>query len=209
MTAEHLYRILLKAYPTGYRREYEQAMAQCFRDQLRAADTSAKRVRLWLHTAIDLALSISARHLERWMRRLGRRSVFFTGWTEGARRAIYLAQLEAASFNRREIGLDHLLVGALRTDETAGALLGPNGLEEIVRALETQEAHPRSTPREKERKRIQLAVECKRAMARAWEEAQNSRAKLGSRHLLRAILREDASMAARLLRERGINLSSL
>jgi hypothetical protein len=209
MTAEHLYRILLKAYPTRYRREYEQAMAQCFRDQLSAADTSGKRVRLWLHTAIDLARSIPARHVERWMRRLGWRNVFFTGWTGGARRAIYLAQLEAASFNRPEIGLEHLLVGALRTDESAVALLGSNGLEEIVRALETQEAHPRRTPARRERNRIPLALDCKRALARAWEEAQNSRAKLGSRHLLRAILREDASTAARLLRERGINLSSL
>jgi ATP-dependent Clp protease ATP-binding subunit ClpA len=163
-----------------------------------------------LHTAIDLALTIPARHLERWMRRLGLRgSVFLQGWTEGARRAIYLARLEAASFNRREIGPEHLLVGTLRTDEPAGALLGPNGFEEIVRALETQEAHPRRVLPQRERNHIPLALDCKRALARAWEEARNSGAKLGSHHLLRVILREDASTAARLLRQRGLDPSSL
>ena len=64
MTSERLYRILLKAYPGGYRRKYEEAMAQCFRDQLRAANTIGKWVRLWLRTMADFALSLPARHLE-------------------------------------------------------------------------------------------------------------------------------------------------
>jgi hypothetical protein len=71
MTSEHLYRILLKAYPSGYRRKYEEAMAQCFRDQLRAANTMGKWVRLWLRTMADFALSLPARHLERGLRFLG------------------------------------------------------------------------------------------------------------------------------------------
>ncbi len=68
MTSERLYRILLKAYPGGYRRKYEEAMAQCFRDQLRAANTIGKWVRLWLRTMADFALSLPARHLERGLR---------------------------------------------------------------------------------------------------------------------------------------------
>lgn len=68
MTSERLYRILIKAYPSGYRRKYEEAMAQCFRDQLRAANTIGKWVRLWLRTMADFALSLPARHLERGLR---------------------------------------------------------------------------------------------------------------------------------------------
>jgi hypothetical protein len=68
MTSERLYQFLLKAYPSGYRRTYEEAMAQCFRDQLRAANTIGKWVRLWLRTMADFALSLPAQHLERGLR---------------------------------------------------------------------------------------------------------------------------------------------
>ncbi len=64
MTSERLYQFLLKAYPNGYRRKYEEAMAQCFRDQLRAANTIGKWVLLWFRTMADFALSLPARHLE-------------------------------------------------------------------------------------------------------------------------------------------------
>jgi len=65
MTSERLYRFLLKAYPSEYRGKYEEAMAQCFRDQLRAANTIGTWVGLWLRTMADFALSLPARHLER------------------------------------------------------------------------------------------------------------------------------------------------
>lgn len=68
MTSERLYQFLLKAYPSGYRLKYEEAMAQCFRDQLRAANTIGKWVRLWLRTMADFALSLPPRHLERGLR---------------------------------------------------------------------------------------------------------------------------------------------
>jgi hypothetical protein len=52
MTSQNLYRILLKVYPARYRRKYEQAMTQCFRDQLREADTRVKPVCLWFRTIL-------------------------------------------------------------------------------------------------------------------------------------------------------------
>src|SRR5258708_1307772 len=64
MTSQDLYRILLKVYPARYRRKYEQAMTQCFRDQLRAADTGGKRVRLGFRTIADFALNAPARHFD-------------------------------------------------------------------------------------------------------------------------------------------------
>jgi hypothetical protein len=202
MTPELLYRILLKAYPVGFRREYGEAMALCFRDQLRAADTAGKRVRLWFRTVADFALSIPARHLEFVLPRHGN-----SRFTDGALQTLFFARLEAGSFRRRQIGLEHLLLGALHKDrELATALLGPNGMEAVVRAIEVHEANPRRLPAQEE---LLLSQECKTAIARAWQEARGSGAKVSSRHLLAAILHQDKSMAARLLREHGRDLSRL
>jgi hypothetical protein len=202
MTSELFYRILLKVYPVGFRREYGEAMALCFRDQLRAADTGSKRVHLWFCTVADFALSIPARHLESMLPRHGN-----SRFTDGALQALFFARFEASSFSRRQISLEHLLLGALRKDrELANALLGPNGMEGIVQAIEAHEANPRRLPTQEE---LPLSQECNTAIARAWQEARGSGAKVSSRHLLAAILHQDKSMAARLLREHGRDLSRL
>jgi hypothetical protein len=115
-------------------------MAQCFRDQLGAANTIGKLTRLWLRTTADFALSLPSRHLERWLRRL--RGGVPDGWTKRAMHATYFAYFEARSFSRREIGLEHLLLGILREDhDFATARLGPTGINEIVRAVETHDRH--------------------------------------------------------------------
>src|ERR1700732_1786216 len=98
MTSEDIYRVLLKAYPRRYRRRYEEAMAQYFRDQLRAADTRSKRISLWYRTLADFAQSVPARHLE------PRRDGIY-GYSNRARRAIWMAHNEAASFARGYVGL--------------------------------------------------------------------------------------------------------
>jgi hypothetical protein len=208
MTSERLYRILLKAYPRGYRPKFEEAMAQCFRDQLRTANTAGKRVRLWFRTIADFTLTLPARHLERGLRRL--RGGIPDGYTKNARFAIYFAGFEASSFSRGETGLEHLLLGILREDQKlAVALLGSTGIKEIVRAIETQEANPRHRPSRKELLGIPLSQECKMALAQALEEARGSGLKLNPRHLLRAILHQDTSLAARVLRARGLDMSKL
>jgi hypothetical protein len=118
-------------------------MTQCFRDQLRAADTGGKRVHLWFRTITDFALNAPARHLD-----TPPRTPYPNAYSERARRAIYLARLEKGPFSYGEIGLEHLLLGALRSDEElASALLGPHGMETLVtmvRAMETNKVVPRS-----------------------------------------------------------------
>jgi hypothetical protein len=139
MTSERLYRILLRAYPARYRREYEEAMAQRFRDQLRAANTVGKILGLWARTISDFALTVAARHLECGTRGYGfvvplrpRYQGLPPGYTEGAMRSIYLARLEADALGSEEISLEHLLLGTLRHDpELGAAVLGRNGIEAI------------------------------------------------------------------------------
>ena len=212
MTSEDLYRILLKVYPGRYRYKYEQAMTQCFRDQLRAADTTGKRVRLWFGTMIDFALNAPVRHLEP-----PPRSPYPNVYSERARRAIYFARLEKGPFSYGEISLENLLLGALRSDEElAGALLGTHGLEPlvtIVRAMETGKAVPRSPllrwERGRPRRGPALALDCKKALAKARQEAHDSGTQVSSRHIVLGILDQDTRLAARLLREHAVDLSYL
>ncbi len=217
MTSEQIYRILLKAYPARYRREYEEAMAQCFRDQLRAANTRGKRVRLWLSIVADFAVTIPARHLESVARRS--RHGTLADYSKPARHAIFFARQEAASFGGPEINLEHLLLGTLRGDyRLAATILGRDGLNGLVRAIETQQANPRRLPAYKQHHRlsivqnsenIPLSLECKKALANAWEQAHIAGTQLSPRHLLAAILHQETTPAARLLRERAIDLSFL
>jgi Clp amino terminal domain, pathogenicity island component len=213
MTSEDIYRVLLKAYPLRYRRKYEGAMAQYFRDQLRAADTCSKRVGLWYRTLADLARSIPARHLE--PRRDGP-----YGYSESARRAIWMAQNEAATLAQgyvgilrlggAEVGLEHLLLGTLRSDpELATVLLGSNGTETIARSIQIEQAHSGIVLCPEERARIPLSQSCKKALGRAAQEAQDSGVMVSSHHVLLGILYYDTSLAARVLRKHAVDLSCL
>jgi hypothetical protein len=177
MTPEGFHRILLKAYPARYRREYEEAMAQLFRDQLRAANTRSQQVRLWLRIAADLALSVPACHLERAKRRY--LPWTFDNYSERGRRAIFYARYEAASFSGSEISLEDLLLGAWREDhELAAEILGWEGYKGIFRAIEAQHAQPLCRPHRNHLSILQnpaaipLSPDCKRVLADAGAEAQ-------------------------------------
>ena len=186
-------------------------MTQCFRDQLRAADTRGKQFRLWFRTMVDFALNAPARHLE------PPRTPYPNAYSERARRAIYFAQLEKGPFSYGEISLENLLLGALRSDEElASALLGSHGLEPLVTMVRTMEIHkvvPRSPllrwERGWPRRGPTLALDCKKALAKARQEAHDSGAQVSSRQILLGILDQDTSLAARLLRERALDLSYL
>jgi hypothetical protein len=211
MTSEGIYRILLKAYPTRYRRHYEEAMAQCFRDQLRAADTMNERIRLWFRTIADFALSAPARHFD-----LALNISYANAYSEGARRAIYLAQLEKGPFSYGEISLEQLLLGALRSDEELNsALLGSDGIDTLVsmvRAWETKKVAPPSPLLRwgrRHRRAGTLDLDCKKALAFARREAHDSGTSVSSRHILLGILEQETSQAARTLRDCARNLTSL
>jgi len=200
VSSEALYRRLLAAYPLRYRREYEEAMAQCFRDQLRAANTSGKRILLWLCSLIDLTLTVPARHLE-YILPLCRGRLSNSGSN-----ALFFARFEASSYNCSEIRLEHLLLGALR-DHHQGliGLLGSGGVEEIVRAVEASEKSVRRIPA---REDLPLSQECKVAITRAIQQA-GSGAKMNTGHILAAILHQQTSAAVRLLQQRGLDLRAL
>jgi ATP-dependent Clp protease ATP-binding subunit ClpA len=144
-------------------------------------------------------------------------TLYRNAYSERARRAIYLARLEKGPFSYGEISLENLLMGALRSDEElTSALLGSHGVETLVtmvRAMETNKVVPRSPLLRWEHRRPRregtLDLDCKKALAKARQEAHDSGAQVSSRNILSGILDQDTSLAARLLRERALDLSYL
>ncbi len=62
---ERVYRLILRAYPADYRREYGEPMLQLLRDQLRECDSAQWCVvRLWGRILADVLRSIPAAYLE-------------------------------------------------------------------------------------------------------------------------------------------------
>lgn len=62
-----IYRVLLAAYPSDFRREYGQSMLQVFRDSSRDAAMRSRKVatvNFWLTILCDLVVSASKQHLE-------------------------------------------------------------------------------------------------------------------------------------------------
>jgi hypothetical protein len=200
--SERLYQLLLKTYPMSYHREYEGPMLQHFRDQLRSASSAKELFRFWLRIITDLAGTVPARHLERWLPHHRHHSPF----TEDARQAIFFARYEASSFARSEITLEHLLLGVLRNDQALQSRLGQRGIEDVVRQIEAAEAVSRRIPPEET---LPLSQQAKHAARQAVDAASASgepRATTG--HLIRAILQQETSLAARILRECGIDGST-
>ena len=61
--SERAYRILLRSYPRHFLDDYQEPLQQAFRDQLKDADTQARRVLLWAGTVVDVVRSAPAVHL--------------------------------------------------------------------------------------------------------------------------------------------------
>ena len=62
--SEEVYGMLLRFYPDGFLEGNRPALQQLFRDQLRDADSGAKRFHLWISTIVDLVRSVPMVHLD-------------------------------------------------------------------------------------------------------------------------------------------------
>jgi hypothetical protein len=191
--SERIYRLLLRAYPARFRRDYAEPMACCFRDQLREVHTPFAMARLWLHTICDLLWTVPARH---WSLRV-RLHATPCAYSDAFRQSLFHARAEASSFGRREITVEHLLLGLLREDERLRQELGPAAVERIVHELERLEATPRRPP-PMEDLRLSFAARRVLDVAKFYGLASEDR-RVELCDLRRGILASD-SLAARLLR---------
>ncbi|NLV30115.1 MAG: ATP-dependent Clp protease ATP-binding subunit [Acidobacteria bacterium] len=129
----------------------------------------------------------------------------FEKYTEKARRVIFFARYEASQFGSSRIETEHLLLGLIREDKglTSRFLPGPESTLQDLR----KEIEGRTLVRDRVSTSVDLpfSEESKRVLQIAAEEARTlAHRHIGTEHLLLGLLAEERSVAAEILRERGL-----
>jgi ATP-dependent Clp protease ATP-binding subunit ClpC len=128
----------------------------------------------------------------------------FERFTEKARRSVFFARHEAASFGSPVIEVEHLLLGVLREDkDLALRLLGSEGKIERLRERIAKE----QPAREKISVSVDLpfSQEARRVIVYAGEESERlGQNHIATAHLLWGLRREEQTLAALVLREFGV-----
>ncbi len=134
----------------------------------------------------------------------------FERYTEKARRVIFFARYEASQFGASQIEAEHILLGLIREDKNL-----------TTRFFHRSHANIESIRKEIEGKTIlrdristnidlPLSSEAKRVLAFAAEESEKlGNRHIGTEHLLLGLLREENSVAAEILYERGLRLTDI
>jgi ATP-dependent Clp protease ATP-binding subunit ClpC len=132
----------------------------------------------------------------------------FERYTEKARRVIFFADYEARQYGSRYIETEHILLGLTRELVWLTTCLLPDGSAERIRVqIDTKAPHRKGTSTAVN---LPLSAQSKRVLVFGAEEADLLGHKhIGTEHLLLGLLREKKCFAARMLRERGVELSKL
>lgn len=134
----------------------------------------------------------------------------FERYTEKARRVVFFARYEAGQFGASSIDAEHLLLGLMREDKALANrffLKAHLTLDSVRRDIEARTVRRERTTVAMD---LPLSPEAKRILVHAAEEAErmNVRA-IGTEHLLLALLREENTLAARILYEHGLRPQSI
>ncbi|MGH9805393.1 MAG: ATP-dependent Clp protease ATP-binding subunit, partial [Candidatus Acidiferrales bacterium] len=133
----------------------------------------------------------------------------FERYTEKARRVIFFARYEASQYGSPFIESEHLLLGLLREDKAlSNRFLRGHGSIETIR----KQVEGRTTIRERVSTSVELpfSEEVKQILRHAMEQAERMAHKhIGTEHLLLGMLCEEKSLAAEILQERGLRLSTV
>jgi hypothetical protein len=128
----------------------------------------------------------------------------FERYTEKARRVIFFARYEASQYGSKEIGTEHILLGLMREDPLLlRRFLGPTKARADLRAdLEKQITRGERVSTSVE---MPLSAECKRLMNLAAEEVERlAQRRVGTEHLLLALLGVKGSLASKVLLSHGL-----
>ncbi len=134
----------------------------------------------------------------------------FERYTEKARRVIFFARYEASQFGAIQIEAEHILLGLIREDRNLTYRFFHRShatVESIRREIEGRTVLRERIPNNID---LPLAGEAKRVLAFAAEESERlGNRHIGTEHLLLGLLREENSVAAEILYERGLRLSDI
>ena len=128
----------------------------------------------------------------------------FERYTEKARRVIFFARYEASQYGSPYIETEHLLLGLLREDRALARWFpGESNVEPEIRTeIEAQISQRKRMSPSVE---VPLTEECKKVLNLAGEEADRlGHRHVGTEHVLVALIRVEGSLAATLLRKRGL-----
>ena len=134
----------------------------------------------------------------------------FERYTERARRVLFFARYEASQLGALTIETEHLLLGLIREGKGLTSRIFARShlsLENIRREIEG-----RTIFREKIATSVEIpfSAETKRALGFAAEEADRLLHNyIGTEHLLLGLLREERSVAASILIEKGMRLDTV
>src|SRR6187399_1162813 len=134
----------------------------------------------------------------------------FERYTERARRVLFFARYEATQLGSTSIETEHLLLGLIREGKGLTSRIFARShlsLENIRKEIEG-----RTVFREKVSTSVEIpfSAETKRVLGFAAEEADRLlHTYIGTEHLLLGILREERSVAASILYEKGMRLASV
>jgi ATP-dependent Clp protease ATP-binding subunit ClpC len=134
----------------------------------------------------------------------------FERYTERARRVIFFARYEASQLGSNSIETEHLLLGLIRE----GKGLTSRIFSKSHLSMDTirKEIEGRALYRDKVSTSVDipLSAESKRVLSFASEEAERMLHNyIGTEHILLGLMREDKSLAAGILAERGMRLASV
>jgi hypothetical protein len=127
----------------------------------------------------------------------------FERFTDQARRAVVWAQDAAHELDHDHVGTEHILLGLVRDPESVAVeALASSGISpEAVRAEVEAQVGRGEQPATRH---MPFSPEAKKALELSLREAlQLGHSYIGSEHLLLGLLREDQSVAARVLRSLG------
>ncbi|MBS1788833.1 MAG: ATP-dependent Clp protease ATP-binding subunit [Acidobacteria bacterium] len=134
----------------------------------------------------------------------------FERYTEKARRVVFFARYEASQFGSNQIEAEHVLLGLIREDKNLTYRFFHRShatVESIRREIEGRTVLRERIPNNID---LPLSVEAKHVLAYAAEESERlGNRHIGTEHLLLGLLREENSLAAEILYERGLRLSDI
>ena len=134
----------------------------------------------------------------------------FERYTERARRVLFFARYEASQLGSVSIETEHLLLGLIREGKGLTSRIFARShlsLENIRKDIEGRTVFGEKVSTSVE---IPFSIETKRVLQFAAEEADRLLHNyIGTEHLLLGILREDHSVAASILSEKGMRLNTV
>ncbi|MFM8394780.1 MAG: ATP-dependent Clp protease ATP-binding subunit [Acidobacteriota bacterium] len=134
----------------------------------------------------------------------------FERYTEKARRVIFFARYEASQFGASQIEAEHILLGLIREDKNLTNRFFHRSQANID--LIRKEIEGRTILRDRITTNIDLPLssEAKRVLNYAIEESERlGNRHIGTEHLLLGLMREENSIAAEILYDRGLRLSEI